>query len=182
MAEPGGPEVGTHAPAFTAPLTQPEDGVEEVELQRLLSDRPVLLVFHAAGFDLESLCAHRPTWGFDWFTFEERVQVVGVSRARPCTHQKIIDHLTLDYPFYTDRNLSIADDFGVRYRAWGIAPRARQACFFIDGDGIVQYRWVADEPNPTPEENPQLSSLYETVRDVVGEPEWETFGFGRLDT
>lgn len=179
MAEPGGPAVGADAPAFTAPLARPDDGVEEVPLSALLSDRPVLLVFHAAGFDLESLCG--PVREFDWFTFEDGVQVVGVSRAKPRTHGTIIDHLELDYPFYTDRNLSIAADYGVRYRAWGVALRARQSCFFIDRDRVVRYRWVADEPDPSPEETPRLDPLYETVRDVVGEPEFETFGFAGFE-
>lgn len=181
MAEPGGPAVGGDAPSFTAPLARPDDGVEEVPLCGLLDDRPVLLVFHAAGFDLESLCGRRSVREFDWFTFEDRVQVVGVSRAKPCTHRKIIDHLELDYPFYTDRGLSVASEYGVKYRAWGVAPRARQSCFFIDHDGVVRYRWVAEESQPAPEETPELDPLYETVRDVVGEPEFETFGFKNFD-
>lgn len=179
MAEPGGPAVGGDAPSFTAPLARPDDGVDEVPLSGLLDDRPVLLVFHAAGFDLESLSG--PVREFDWFTFEDGVQVVGVSRAKPCTHEKMIDHLELDYPFYTDRSLSIAADYGVKYRAWGVAPRARQSSFFLDRDGVVRYRWVADESQPSPEETPQLDPLYETVRDVVGEPESETFGFGTFE-
>lgn len=177
MAEPGGPAVGGDAPAFTAPLARPDGGVEEVPLDALLADQPVLLVFHAAGFDLESLCACDPVREFDWFTFEDRVRVVGVSPAQPCTHEKIIDHLELDYPFYTDRGLSVASDYGVTYRAWGVVPRARRSCFFVDRDRVVRYRWVADEPRPSSEESPQLDPLYETVRDVVGEPEYETFGF-----
>lgn len=181
MAEPGGPPVGGDAPSFAAPLARPDGSVEEVHLDSLLDDRPVLLVFHAAGFDLESLCGRGPVREFDWFVFEERVQVVGVSRAKPCTHRKIIEHLELDYPFYTDRDLSVAADFGVKYRALGVAPRARQACFFLDRDGVVRYRWVADEPRPSPEESPRLVSLYRTVHDVVGEPEMETFGFGSFD-
>lgn len=177
MAEPAGPAVGTDAPSFTATLARPGGHVEEVPLTSLLADRPVLLVFHPTGFDLESLNDGGTIREFVWFTFDERVQVVGVSRAKPCTHQRIIDHLDLEYPFYTDRSLSAAAAYGVRYRAWGLAPRARQACFFIDGNGVVRYRWVADESRASRRDLPALNPLYETVRDVVGEPEWETFGF-----
>lgn len=181
MAEPGGPAVGGDAPSFTAPLARPRDGVEEVPLDSLLDEHPLLLVFHAAGFDLESLCGRDPVRAFDWFAFEDRVRVVGVSRAKPCTHRKIIDHLELDYPFFTDRDLSVAADYGVKYRAWGVAPRTRQACFFLDRDGVVRYRWTADEGQPSPAESVQLDPLYETVRDVVGEPETRTFGFESFD-
>lgn len=177
MVEPACPAVGTDAPSFTATLTRPGGSIDDVSLASLLDDRPVLLVFHAAGFDLESLSAGGPLRKFDWFTLEDRVQVIGVSRAKPCTHERVIQHLDLDYPFYTDRDLSAAAAFGVRYRAWGVAPRSRQACFFLDSDGVVRYRWVADEPQVTRVAVPDLGPLYETIRNVVGEPECETFGF-----
>lgn len=181
MAESGRPAVGEEAPTFTAPLARPSGGVEDVPLQALLADQPVLLVFHAAGFDLESLCDRGAVREFDWFTFEERVRIVGVSRAPPATHGKIIDHLELDYPFYSDRDLSIAAAYGARYRVWGIAPRARQSCFLVDGDGIVRFRWMAGDVQSATSELPQLSPLYETIGDVVGEREPETFGFAPFD-
>ena len=174
MGDSGGPGVGSAAPAFTAPLVRPDGTTSEVSLSTLCDDGAVLLVFQPTNFDLESFAERSAVAEYDWFAADERVQVVGVNRARPRTNRKFVDYLGVSFPFCSDRTLSIARDYGVAYRAFGVAPRARRACFVIDGEGVVRYRWVEDRSGGRT--GPQLEDLYDAVTDVVGRREPETFG------
>jgi peroxiredoxin len=171
-----GPTEGSRAPEFTAPLAAPDGTVEEVSLSSLLDDGALLLVFQPTNFELDSFTERSALGEYDWFTADDRVRVVGVNRARPRTNQEFVDYLDVTYPFCSDRNLSIAKSYGVTYRALGVAPRARRACFFIDCDGVVRYRWVGDR-NHCGRVRPQIQDLCEVFVDVLGRPEPDSFGF-----
>lgn len=177
MADADGPSVGSEAPAFTAPLAAPGDPVRDVSLSSLLDEGALVLVFQPTNFELDAL-ADRPVAGtYDWFTANERVRVVGVNRARPRTNREFVDYLDVTYPFCSDRDLSIAKRYGVTYRAFGVAPRPRRACFFVDHDGVVRYRWVADRSGDG-DARAHVRDLYDAVVDVLGRPDVESFGFG----
>jgi len=176
MADSGGPAVGSAAPEFTAPLAKLDGSVEEVSLSSLREDGAVLLVFQPTNFELESFADRRGPGKYDWFSANECVRVVGVNRARPRTNCEFIDYLDVTYPFCSDRDRSIASEYGATYRAFGVAPRTRRACFFVDPDGVVQYRWVADESGSA-SAYPQVRDLYDAVVDVLGRPDPESFGF-----
>jgi len=171
-----GPNVGSRAPGFTAPLAALDGTVEEVSLSSLLDDGALLLVFQPTNFELDSFTERSALGEYDWFTADDRVRVVGVNRARPRTNQEFVDYLDVTYPFCSDRDLSIAKSYGVTYRALGVAPRARRACFFIDRDGVVRYRWVGDR-DKCGRVRPQVQDLYEVFVDVLGRPEPDSFGF-----
>jgi peroxiredoxin Q/BCP len=176
MKRSGGPTVGAQAPEFAAPLAMPDGAVSEVTLSSLLSDSAVLLVFQPTNFELGTFAEQHALGEYDWFTTDDRLEVVGINRARPRTNKEFADYLDVTYPFCSDRNLSIAESYGVTYRALGVARRARRACFFVDEEGTVRYRWVGDRKQ-TGRARPQIRDLYEVVTDVLGEPEPETFGF-----
>lgn len=175
MGRDDGPTVGSQAPEFTAPLAAPDGTVEEVSLSSLLSDGALLLVFQPTNFELDSFTERSALGEYDWFTADDRMQVVGVNRARPETNREFANYLDVTYPFCSDRDLSIAKSYGVTYRALGVAPRARRACFFVDTDGVVRYRWVADRDRRG-RSRPQIQDLYEVFVDVLGRPEAESFG------
>lgn len=174
MGDSGGPTVGSRAPEFTAPLAAPDGSVSEVSLSSLREERAVLLVFQPTDFDLESFGDRHALGRYDWFTTDENLRVVGVNRARPRTNREFVDYLDVTYPFCSDRDLAIARRYGVTYRALGVAPRARRACFLVDRDGAVRYRWVAGRSES---DHPHVRDLYDAVVDVLGGPEPESFGF-----
>lgn len=175
MEDAGGLTVGSQAPEFTAPLATPDGSVSDVSLSSLLSDGAVLLVFQPTNFELEAFAERHALGEYDWFTTDDRLEVVGINRAKPQTNREFVDYLDVTYPFCSDRDLSIAKSYGVTYRALGVAPRARPACFFVDEDGVVRYRWVGDR-NQSAHAWPQIRDLYEVVVDVLGQPEPESFG------
>ncbi len=169
--------VGQEAPEFTAPLVTPSGAIEPTTLSALLDDRPVLLAFYTNDFTPDCIsewCAFRD---YDWFATGEQVQVVGVSKSRPATHRRFIDHLGLSFPLYSDTDLSIAEAYDVRYRAFKVVPRAHRSCFLIDTDGVIRYRWLADDPIDPTRDTPPMAALHEAVVEHIGEPENETFGF-----
>ncbi|USZ69245.1 redoxin domain-containing protein [Halorussus salilacus] len=168
-------EVGSTAPAFTAPLVTPDGEVSEVSLSSLCEETAVLLVFQPTDFDLDTFAERAALGEYDWFTADDRLRVVGVNRARPVTNREFADYLDVTYPFCSDRDLSIAKAYGVTYRALGVAPRARRACFFVDRDRVVRYQWVGDRTT-CGRARPQARDLYEAVVDALGRPEPETFG------
>ncbi|WP_435180125.1 redoxin domain-containing protein [Halorussus sp. AFM4] len=178
MGDSDGPEVGSRAPEFTAPLAAPDGSVTEASLSSLVADGAVLLVFQPTDFDLETFAERRAVGKYDWFAADDRVRVVGVNRARPRTNREFVDYLGVTYPFCSDRDLSIARSYGVTYRAFGVAPRARRACFVVDDDRAVRYRWVADRAG-SGGGHPDLRDLYEVLTDVLGRPEPERFGLAR---
>lgn len=177
MGDSGGPTLGSRAPEFTASLASPDGSVSEVSLSSLCEEGAVLLVFQPTDFDIESFTERHAIGRYDWFTTDERLRVVGVNRARPRTNREFVDYLDVTYPFCSDRDLSIAKRYGVTYRALGVAPRARRACFFVDSDGVVRYRWVADR-SESAHPRPHVRDLYDAVVDVLGRPEPKSFGFG----
>jgi len=175
MAAPG-LDVGDSAPAFTAPLVRPEGGTEEVSLDALLADRPVLLCFYTNDFSpdcIEEWCSFRD---YQWFSASEQVQVVGISRSRTGTHRRFIDYLELTFPLFSDTDLSVADAFDVKYRTFKLVSRSRRSCFLIDEDRTVRYKWVGVHRLDPTRDTPDVYEIHEAIRKEFGEPETETFG------
>lgn len=170
-------EVGDHAPEFRAPLVRPSGNVEDVALSELLDAKPILLSFYTNDFSpdcIDEWCSFRD---YDWFATGGDIQVVGISKSRPFTHRKFIDFLGLGFPLYSDRDLSVADAYGVKYRTLGVFPRARRSVFLIDQDRTVRYTWVGEHPLDPTRDQPPLDEIRDAVHDTIGEPEHETFGF-----
>ncbi|NHN57622.1 MULTISPECIES: redoxin domain-containing protein [Halorussus] len=175
MGDPGGPAVGSRAPEFTAPLAAPDGSVTEASLSSLVEDGAVLLVFQPTDFDLEGFAERRAVGKYDWFAADDRIRVVGINRARPRTNREFIDYLDVTYPFCSDRDLSIARSYGATYRAFGVAPRARRACFVVDCEGVVRYRWIGDRGRRD-DGHPQVENLYAVLTDLLGRPDPDSFG------
>lgn len=170
-------DVGDSAPDFTAPLVSLEGGVEEVSLDSLLPDRPVLLCFYTNDFSpdcIDEWCSFRD---YQWFSTSEQVQVVGISKSRVSTHRRFIDYLDLTFPLFSDTDLSVADGFGVTYRTFKLFPRSRRSCFLVDEDRTIRYRWIGTHPLDPTRDTPDVYEIHEAIREVFGEPEIETFGF-----
>jgi peroxiredoxin len=167
MTPSSGLKVGDEAPDFVAPLVHPDGSVEDESLHALLEDGPVLLVFYTNDFTpdcIEEWCEFRD---FDWFTASNEVQVVGVSKSRVGTHKRFSNYLDLGFPLYSDRDLAIAEKFAVKYRTLKLLPRARRSCFFVDRDGQIQYTWIAEDRIDPTRDTPDVTEIYEAIRDVL---------------
>jgi peroxiredoxin len=156
------------APDFTATLVRPDGDSEEVALSELLDDRPVLLCFYTNDFSpdcIDQWCSFRD---YDWFTANENVHVVGVSKSRPTTHQRFIDYLDLNFPLYADTDLEIAAAFDVDYRVFKVAPRSRRSCFLLDQEGAVRYRWISEHPLDPTRDTPPVGDIQAAIAAELG--------------
>jgi peroxiredoxin len=154
-----GKEPGTEAPNFTAPLVRPSGETETVALSTLLEAGPVLLAFYTNDFSPDCItewCSFRDD---AWFDTTEQIHVIGVSRSRPYTHRKFIDHFDLPFSLYSDADLAIAEAYRVRYRLFKLLPRARRSCFLIDRERKIRYRWVAEHPLDATRDTPSMSEI-----------------------
>ena len=154
---------------FTAPLTRPSGETESVELAALLTDRPVLLAFYTNDFSPDCIsewCSFRDD---AWFEPGAGVQVVGVSKSRPSTHQRFIDHLDLPFPLYSDTDLAVAGAYGVRYRLFKLLPRARRSCFLIDQEGLIQYAWIGNHRIDATRTAPPMDEIHAAIEAALGQ-------------
>lgn len=168
MADSSGLPVGADAPDFTAPLVYPDGETDEIALSELAADRPVLLVFYTNDFSpdcIEEWCSFRD---FDWFTANEQIQVVGVSKSGTVLHRRFIDYLDLGFPLYSDADLEIAEKYRVRYRTFKLFARARRSCFLVDEEMTVRYRWLADHWLDPTRDTPPIDEIHEAITDQLG--------------
>ncbi|MFB6078343.1 MAG: redoxin domain-containing protein [Halarchaeum sp.] len=175
MAEPLA--AGDVAPDVSAPLVYPDGRVEDVSLSALVGERPTLLAFYTNDFSpdcAEEWCSFRD---YGWFSNDERVQVVGVSRSRVGTHRRFIDYLDLDFPLYSDRDLAMTEAFGVDYRVFGLLRRPKRSVFLVDDDLEVRYRWVGEHALDATRAQPPLGEIVEAVENAFGTEAAEDFGF-----
>ena len=169
--------VGDTAPDFTASTVWPDVKSGELSLSTLLDDGPVLLSFYTADFSpdcIEEWCSFRD---FEWFASGDEVQVVGISKSRSLVHRKFIDYLDLSFPLVSDRDLSIAADYGVKYRVFGVIKRSKRSCFLVDTDRRIRYVWVGEHRIDPTLDTPPVHEIYESVAEELGLDDTESFGF-----
>jgi peroxiredoxin Q/BCP len=176
MEDSSGLDVGDAAPEFTGPLVDPDGGTRDVPLADLYRDTPVLLSFYTMDFSPDCVgewCAFRD---LDWFASGEHVRVVGSSKSSAWLHERFIDYLGLQFPLYADRDLDLAEKFGVKYRALKLSARSRRSCFLVDTDGVIRYKWVGTHPIDPTRDVPPVSELHRAIESELGLQEPESFG------
>jgi len=144
-------EVGESAPGFTRPLVNDEYW-EDVALSDLYDGgaggSPVVLVFHPMDGDFPSTYVWNEIRDRRW---GERATVVGCSISSPYEHKRFIEERGLDgnprYRLFSDPNNGVAEAFGIAHELDGMNGIAepRPSVFVVDGDGTVEYAWVATE-------------------------------------
>ncbi|WP_136689590.1 redoxin domain-containing protein [Halorhabdus amylolytica] len=135
---------GEQAPGFTRPLVN-EEYWEDVPLAELLEQPPVVLVFHPMDGSFPATYVWNEIDDREW---HEAATVVGVSIATPYAHKRLIEEEALaDYRLYSDPGNDVAREYGVVHDLDGMAgiEEPRPAVFVLDGDGVVDYAWVAGE-------------------------------------
>jgi peroxiredoxin len=151
--------VGDEAPDFTAPLANGD--VDEVTLSEALADAPVVLAFFPGAFT--SVCTH------EMETFEERLAqfagagatVYGVSVDTPFALNAFREDAGLSFGLISDSNRELVEAYGVAmdFASYGVDDVAKRSVFVVDGDGVVQYAWVSDDPGVEPEYDEVLAAV-----------------------
>lgn len=153
--------VGDTAPDFTAPLARGD--ISEFSLSERLDEAPVVLAFFPAAFS--------GTCTSEMETFEDRIAefedldgaVYGVSVDLPWTLQEFRDDEALSFGLISDTNRQVVDAYDLRtdFTSMGLEDLAQRAVLVVDGDGVVQYAWAA--------ENAGIEPDYDEVLDAVAD-------------
>ncbi|GAB7008488.1 redoxin domain-containing protein [Halorubrum trueperi] len=141
-------DVGDDAPTFEASLVNGD--IEPFDLADRLGDDPVILAFFPAAFS--NTCTDEMEAFRDEFDRDD-CTLLGVSTDLP--HALEAYRVQYDLPFSLvgdpDHRAIEAYDVIEDFAHYGVNTVARRAVFVIDADGVVTYRWLADDSGQEPD-------------------------------
>ncbi|AEN06016.1 redoxin domain-containing protein [Halolamina sp.] len=144
--------VGEAAPTFRLP-TADETGIGPKGFEDHLGDNPLVVAFFPAAFSgtcTTELCTFRDRLGP---LSETDAAVLGISTDLPWALAEFREQEGLSFPLAADNDAAVCESYGVRtqYEPYGIDAVARRAVFVVDADGVVTYRWLAENPGQEPD-------------------------------
>ncbi|GAB6878578.1 peroxiredoxin [Halorubrum gandharaense] len=157
-------DVDDDAPEFTASLAH--DGIEPFRLSDALGDGPVVLAFFPAAFSntcTTEMCTFRDRLA----RFEEvGGTVFGVSTDLPHAQEAYRTKHDLPFGLVADADHNAIEAYDVAddgFTHYGIETVAQRSVFVVDGDGVVVYRWLADNPGQEPDYDEVAAAVDEAV-------------------
>lgn len=157
------PNVGDTAPDFTAPMATGE--VESFTLSDHLDEAPLVLAFFPAAFTTTCM-TELSTFQARLAAFEEvGATVYGISIDTPFTLNELRTQHGIEYPLISDTNRELIEkyDISMDFEKYGVYDLAKRSVFVVDGDGVVTYAWVSDDPTVEPD--------YEAVEEAAAAAE-----------
>jgi glutaredoxin-dependent peroxiredoxin len=145
------PNKGDNAPDFELP-----DINMKIYKLRDFQKKKVVLVFFPA--------AESPVCTAEMCTFRDSLnelndygaQVVGVSIDGPFANKIFTENRHLNFPLLSDYKRETIQRYGIVMKDLGTLKdynAAKRSVFIIDENGIVQYRWISDNPLIEPNYN-----------------------------
>ena len=143
-------QIGSTAPAFELPDTDKK--------MHKLSDykgKPLVLLFFPMAFTgvcTKELCSMRDDIG----SYEKlNATVIGISVDSPFTLAKFKEDQNFNFTLLSDFNKEVSRAYGCLYEEWILDMKgvSKRAAFVIDGEGIVRYAEVLDNPGNLPDFN-----------------------------
>jgi len=147
----------------------PDFSLVDVEMKpRSLSEfrgKNVVLAFYPGAFT--SVCRKEMCTLRDSIAGLEglNAQVVGISVNDPFSNKAFHEMNMLNFPLLCDFNREVVELYGVAmYDFAGLEgyTAAKRAVFIIDGEGVVRYRWVSEDPRVEPDYK-QIEQVLETI-------------------
>src|SRR6059058_3641115 len=151
-------EVGQQAPDFTVL----SDEGKPVTLSKELGSGPVILSFYVWDFTnvcQGQLCAMRDSMGDlqKW-----GAKVFGISTDSHHSHRVFKQQNQLNYPLLSDWNKTVSTAYGVLYEhfgSFGLQGVTKRSVFVLDANGIIQYKWVTEDPKVPPDHRKILDEV-----------------------
>jgi peroxiredoxin len=126
---------------------------EDFELDDVLGGGPVVLAFFPGAFT--------PPCTNEMVAFQERLgdfrqvdaTLLGLSADSPFCLGAFRDEHGLEFDLVSDTAREAIRDYGVEIDLpdLGLHGVANRAVFVLDGDGTVNYEWIADDPTNEPD-------------------------------
>tara|TARA_B100000927_G_C16226219_1_gene373508 strand:+ start:131 stop:601 length:471 start_codon:yes stop_codon:yes gene_type:complete len=90
--------------------------------------------------------------------------VLGISVDSPWSNGAFKDKYNIDFELLSDYNRSVISDYDVTFTGLGGLDgyvSANRAVFILDSEGIVRYKWVAENPGVEPNYDEVLAKVSE---------------------
>jgi peroxiredoxin len=143
------PEVGDKAPEFT--LTSHD--MKQVSLIDYRG-REVVLAFYPGAFTgvcRKELCTLRDGIA----KMEElKAQILGISVNDPFSNKAFHEENVLNFPLLSDYAREVVKKYNVAQQDFaGLRgyTAAKRSVFIVDGEGVVRYKWVSEDPRVEPD-------------------------------
>jgi len=151
--------VGSKAPDFTLPSSDGQQ-VGKVALSELVGHENIVLAFFPLAFTSvcrEELCEFKDQLS----QFNQLdAKVFGISVDSPFSLNAFSKAEGLNFPLLSDFNKEVSSAYGVLYESLldfkGVAKRS---VFVVDKGGLIQYRWVSEDPKVKPDLNEITGAL-----------------------
>ena len=139
-------EVGQKLPDFELP-----DQTRTAKSLKAFSGRNLVLAFFPGAFT--GVCTK------EMCTFRDSIQnlpgnVVAISVNDPFTNKAFTDMYKLPFPVLSDYTRETIKKYNVFHENFaGLKgyTAAKRSVFVLDGNGIVRYKWVSDDPGKEPD-------------------------------
>lgn len=155
-------DVGDAAPGFTASFVT-DDGITPIRLTDRLDDRPVVLAFFPAAFS--STCTDEMRALRDGFDRFDECTVFGVSTDLPHALDAYREEYDIPFGLIADPDHRAIEAYDVieEFADYGVDVVARRSVFVIDADGVVVYRWLADDHGQEPDYDAVATAVPEST-------------------
>ncbi|BAB59431.1 bacterioferritin comigratory protein [Thermoplasma volcanium GSS1] len=143
------PKVNEKAPDFEAPDT----ALKMRKLSEFRGQNVVLAFFPGAFTSVctKEMCTFRDSMAnFNKF----KAKVIGISVDSPFSLAEFAKKNNLTFDLLSDSNREISKKYDVLHQNFAGVPgltASKRSVFIIDGDGIVRYAWVSDDPGKEPD-------------------------------
>ena len=141
-------KIGDTAPAFTLKTTDKSD----VSLSDYYG-KNVILAFYPGAFT--GVCDKEMCTFQDNFSklSESGTVVIGISVDSPWANAEFARKYRIDFPLLSDIDRKVVQSYGASFVGLGGIEgyvSANRVVFIVDSEGVIQYRWEAENPGVEP--------------------------------
>ena len=141
-------KIGDTAPAFTLKTTDKSD----VSLSDYYG-KNVILAFYPGAFT--GVCDKEMCTFQDNFSklSESGTVVIGISVDSPWANAEFARKYSIDFPLLSDIDRKVVQSYGASLVGLGGIEgyvSANRVVFIVDSEGVIQYRWEAENPGVEP--------------------------------
>ena len=149
-------QTGDTAPDFTLVTAEP-DGASLVTLSAITAGKKTILLFFPMAFTgpcTDEICSVSET--LDRYT-ELGAQVIGISGDNPFAQAAWAEKEGIRVTLLSDYEHNVAKQWGVAYESFlpdkslPMGGVAKRSAFVIDGEGVIRYAEVNDNPGQNPD-------------------------------
>ena len=141
-------KIGDTAPAFTLKTTDKSD----VSLSDYYG-KNVIMAFYPGAF--AGVCDKEMCTFQDNFSklSESGTVVIGISVDSPWANAEFARKYSIDFPLLSDIDRKVVQSYGASFVGLGGIEgyvSANRVVFIVDSEGVIQYRWEAENPGVEP--------------------------------